>query len=157
MCRGYDDSLYYGILARQCTAAIMATQYHMLPVNDIKFGLNRLIIGDTFGIGTFDNAKYAVRQDYLSLFSHLIITYDIDFCLRRYYGYTVEDVFIKLYVADFDNALLAELAALEIVAYRNCRLEILNAQYPHGLEQHRAGDMVYHRAVAQSRHCKRFF
>lgn len=107
----------------------------MFPVDDIEFCLDGFIVGDALGIGTLHYAEYAVRKHYFSFFRNLIVTDYVYFSFRGDYSNAVERVFVKLHIADFDYAFLAELAALEIVADGNSRLKILYAQNSYRLEQ----------------------
>ena len=94
--------------------AVVAAYDAVVTIYQVKAGEHRLIVGDAFGVVTFNDAHDFVREHHWALLYYLIVAYDVDHSRRRYQGYAVERVFVKLAVGNFDDAFFAALFAASI-------------------------------------------
>ena len=104
----------------------MATDGDIVVVNHMETGAHRLIVGEALVIATLDDTYNSIRKNHGELLDDLIVTDNVDHSGGSDEGYSVECRFGEENVGNLDDAFLAELLAVKIVADRDGATQILD-------------------------------
>lgn len=121
---GGSDYLCVGAL--DSVGAIVACDGDVLAVDDAETCAHGLVVGDALGIATLDDAHNSIRKNHGELLDDLIVTDNVDHSGGSDEGYSVECRFGEENVGNLDDAFLAELLAVKIVADRDGATQILD-------------------------------
>lgn len=96
-----------------------------------KRGGHGLVVGDALGVGTLHDAAQLVGQHQFALLHHLVVADDVQLHVGRHDGDAVDFVVAEELVGDLDDALLAQLLAVEVEADGDVVVHVLQAQQRH--------------------------
>ena len=140
---------YFDFLPRLLLLAIVALDDAAFLVDDVEAGGHGLVVGDALGVGTLHDAVQLVGQAHLTLLHHLVVADDVQLHVGRHDGDAVDLVVAEELVGNLDDALLAQLLAVEVEADGDVVVHVLQAQQRHHGKQFFGGDMVDDGAVLQ--------
>ena len=99
--------------------AIVAAEFEVLLVDDVKLGGYSLGVGDALGVGAFDKVLYVVGDFGGEFLNDLVVLDGDDGDKGCHKGYFAHFVLGEVLVFDFDNAFAAQFGALKVVAYEH--------------------------------------
>ena len=129
----------------------MAAHLQVLLVHHVETRRYDLGVSDALGVGTLYDVLHMLGDFGAELLHHLEI-FDIDNGNKRCHkGYLVDFVLSEMLVLDFDDALFAEFATVEVVADEHLVFVVFQSKYAEGLVDSVGGDMVNHCSVLDGR------
>lgn len=122
--------------------AVMAAQFEVFLVDDIEFGGDGFAVGDTLGVGAFDEVLDMVGDFGGEFLNNFVVLNGDDGnhgCHKRHFAYFV---FGEVFVFDFDDAFASQFAALEVIADKDFVFVIFQAEDANDAIDGFGGDMV---------------
>ena len=129
----------------------MAAQLEGFLLHHVELCGHGLGIGDALGVGATYKTADVVGYLGVELFDNLVVLNVDDGGQRCHQGYLAHLLNGEMFVLDLDDTLLAQLAAIQVVADKHLVLVLFEAKYTNYLIDITSGDMIYDCSILDGR------